>query len=72
MSGVAVVAVTPLVDGRTRAVHLLTDTDAAAGRAQGGRYVAVCGAVVVAASLSTPEGEACRWCAVWARQRRTP
>ncbi|MGH3849220.1 MAG: hypothetical protein ACRDRT_05880 [Pseudonocardiaceae bacterium] len=64
-----VVAVTPMADGRTGRVHLITDTDAAAGRARGGRYIAGCGAVVVAAALTTPDGESCRSCASWARIR---
>lgn len=60
--------VTPMTDGRSRVVHLITDDAAVAGRAAG-RYVAVCDAVVVAAALATPDGTGCRRCTAWARHR---
>jgi hypothetical protein len=61
-----VVAVTPMADGPTQVVHLIADAEVVAGRARG-RYVAACGAVVVAAALTTPDGESCRFCASWAQ-----
>ncbi|HEY6422092.1 MAG TPA: hypothetical protein VIY28_02345, partial [Pseudonocardiaceae bacterium] len=47
----------------TRRAHSVTVAAAAAGRADLGRYVAVCGAVVLAASLTTPEASYCGSCA---------
>ena len=64
----AVALVIPMTDGRSRMVHLIEDADAAAGRATG-RYVAVCGDIVVAGALATPDGEGCRFCRVWAAHR---
>lgn len=64
----ALVLVTSIADGRSRMVHLISDAEAAAGRATGG-YVAVCGAIVVAGALTMPDGERCRQCATWARRR---
>lgn len=54
-----------MTDARTRRGHLVTDDAAAAGRADGGRYVACCGVVVLAASLTTPESSSCGSCAGW-------
>jgi len=47
----------------------VTDDPVAAGRADAGRYVAVCGAVVLAASLTTPEAS---YCAYWRRYKAVP
>lgn len=52
-----------MTDARTRCAHLVTDAAAVAGRADAGRYVACCGAVVLAASLTTPESSHCDFCA---------
>lgn len=57
-----------LTDTRTLRTHLVTDDAFAAGRADAGRYVAVCGVVVLPASLTTPETSYCASCAYW----RTP
>lgn len=46
--------------------HLVTDVAMVAGR-RAGRYVAACGADVIAASLTAPEFGRCRAC----RQQRT-
>lgn len=45
-----------LVDARTDRTHLVRDDAVVTGRAAG-RYVAVCGAVVLAASLAAPGGQ---------------
>ena len=42
-----------MTDATTGTAHLVTDESVAAGRRAGGRYVAVCGAQVLAASLTT-------------------
>jgi hypothetical protein len=42
----------------------VTDEAIAAGR-RAGSYVARCGAVVLAASLTMPERGQCRFCALW-------
>lgn len=52
-----------MTDARTRCAHLVSDAAVAAGRADAGRYVAYCGAVVLAASLTTPESSHCDSCA---------
>jgi len=44
-----------MTDARTYRAHLVTDPAVAAGRADAGRHVAVCGTVVLPASLTTPE-----------------
>ena len=64
--------VIPMVDARTRRAHLVTDDAVAAGRADAGRYAAVCGAVVLAASLTTPEASYCASCAYWRRHETVP
>jgi hypothetical protein len=56
-----------MTDSRTYRAHLVTDAAAAAGRAQGGRYISVCGMVVLPASLASPETSYCRSCAYWHR-----
>jgi hypothetical protein len=48
--------------------HLVTEEAMAAGRPIG-RYVAVCGAPVLAASLTTPECSSCRACRHWRADR---
>jgi hypothetical protein len=55
--GAALLAVTD-ADG---IAHLVTDAAMAAGR-RAGRYAAVCGAEVIAASLTAPEFSRCRGC----------
>ncbi|MGH7929731.1 MAG: hypothetical protein ACREQV_18265 [Candidatus Binatia bacterium] len=57
--------VVALVDARTGRTHLVRDDAVVAGRGAG-RYVAVCEAVVLAASLTAPGGKYCRSCAAWA------
>ena len=44
--------------------HLVAEEAMAAGR-RGGRYLAVCGTQVLAASLTTPEHGSCRSCRCW-------
>lgn len=51
----------PVTDVRNRGVHLMTEDAAVAGR-RVGRYAALCGAEVLAASLTTPEAGYCRSC----------
>lgn len=58
--GAALLAVTD-VEGIE---HLVTDAAMAAGR-RVGRYVAVCDAEVIAASLTMPESGHCRACRQW-------
>lgn len=53
-----------MTEVHTRSVHLMTDDAAVAGR-RVGRYVAICGAEVLAASLATPESGYCRSCVRW-------
>lgn len=60
--------VVAMTDARTRRAHLVTDAAVAAGRADAaGRYVSVCGVVVLAASLTTLESSYCASCAYWRR-----
>lgn len=51
----------PLIDARTGAEHLVTNDRVNSGR-RAGSYVAVCGAVLLAASLTAPEDSYCRSC----------
>jgi len=44
--------------------HVITEEAMAAGRAKG-RYLAVCGSSVLAASLTTPECGSCGSCRRW-------
>jgi len=53
-----------VTDARTGGAHLVTDEAAVAGR-RVGRYVAACGAEVLAASLTTPERHYCVRCTRW-------
>jgi hypothetical protein len=57
----------PLVDARTLTEHLLTDDAVAAGRLPAGRYVALCGLVILPASLTVGERDRCRECMAVAR-----
>ncbi len=50
------------VDLRTSLTHLLTPDAAAAGRRGGGRYIAVCGAEVIPASMTEPGRGDCEPC----------
>ncbi len=52
------------VDARTGDAHLVT-SDAVGSGCRAGRYVTVCGAVVVAASLTAAEKKYCRSCLGW-------
>lgn len=63
-----VVGVVTMTDARHGARHYLTDDAASAGRGTG-RYIAVCGAEILAASISAPDGRACPWCASWGMSR---
>ena len=50
-----------ITDARTRIEHLMTDASAMAHR-QAGRYLALCGAEVLAASLAERERGQCQPC----------
>ncbi len=50
-----------VTDARTGLTHLVSDEAMAAGR-RAGRYVAACGAEVLAGSLTAPESGRCRRC----------
>jgi hypothetical protein len=50
-----------IVDARTSMEHLITDESVAAHR-HAGRYLAVCGAQVLAASLTAPQRSRCPAC----------
>lgn len=58
-----------LTDVYTGAAHLVTDEAMAAGRRAAGRYVAICGADMLPASLTAPERRICPHCAVLAIAR---
>jgi hypothetical protein len=49
------------VDSRTHIQHLMTHEIAAAHR-HAGQYLALCGSMVLAASLTTPERRRCLMC----------
>jgi hypothetical protein len=52
-----------IVDARTELEHLMTQESAAlAAHRHAGRYLALCGAAVLAASMTTPERGQCRPC----------
>ena len=59
---------TAMTDARTDSEHLVTEHAMTVGR-RAGRYRAVCGAPVLATSLTTPEGGRCRACTRWQAQR---
>ncbi|HWR48450.1 MAG TPA: hypothetical protein VN327_12695 [Pseudonocardiaceae bacterium] len=59
-----------MTDANTRCAHFVTEQDAAAGRAVG-RYVAICGRAVIAASLTTPETSYCGSCLYWRAKNHT-
>jgi hypothetical protein len=52
---------TGMVDAETSVEHLITDESAVAHR-HAGRYLAVCGAQVLAASLTAPQRSRCPAC----------
>jgi hypothetical protein len=61
-----------IVDIRTLVAHVLSDAAAVARRRGGGRYVALCGAEVIPASLAAaPEGGYCGSCTAIPSQRTT-
>ena len=62
MSAPALVLFT--VTGTDGVAHLIAEDAMAAGR-RAGRYLAVCGAQVLAASLTSPEHGRCRSCRRW-------
>jgi hypothetical protein len=57
---------TGMVDAETSVEHLITDESAVAHR-HAGRYLAVCGAQVLAASLTAPQRSRCPACTRGAR-----
>jgi hypothetical protein len=57
---------TGMVDAETSVEHLITDESAVAHR-HAGRYLAVCGAQVLAASLTAPQRSRCPVCTRGAR-----
>lgn len=58
-----------MVDARTGAAHWVTDDAVAAGRRRGGRYSAVCGQLVLGASLTAAPRGTCDSCASIPAQR---
>ncbi|MGH3889817.1 MAG: hypothetical protein ACRDSZ_25180 [Pseudonocardiaceae bacterium] len=59
-----------MVDARTLAAHLVADEAVAVGRQRGkGRYFALCGVEVLAASLTEPPQRPCHSCAPIPSQR---
>jgi hypothetical protein len=54
-----------LVASGTETAHRVTDEAFAAGRHAGGRYVTVCGAEVLPASLTAPPRRYCPACEWW-------
>ncbi|MGH3939921.1 MAG: hypothetical protein ACRDTG_15080 [Pseudonocardiaceae bacterium] len=58
------IPVLAITDARTRSAHLITDEAFTAG-CRAGRYLAACGADVLAASLTTPECDYCDSCTRW-------
>jgi hypothetical protein len=61
-----------MTDAPALRTHLVTDDAFAAGHAHAGRYVAVCGVVVLSASLTTPETSYCACCAYRRRHEAVP
>ena len=59
-----------MTDATTGTAHRVTDESVAAGRRAGGIYVAVCGAQVLAASLTMPERDQCQSCQQWTGEAR--
>lgn len=53
------------VTDRKGTAHLVTDDALDVARSAAGRYVAVCGAVVLPGSLSAPIGHSCHGCTGW-------
>ena len=66
MTGLAVAKphVVAMIDARTMVAHLVTDEAVFAGR-QTGRYVGLCGAVVLPGSLVESANHPCRSCHYW-------
>jgi hypothetical protein len=56
-----------LVDARTGGEHLVTNDAMDSGR-DAGRYVAVCGTVLLASSVTAPSDRYCRACAEWVQR----
>lgn len=63
MTGLAIAAphVVAMTDTRTMVTHLVTDEAMVAGR-QAGRYVGLCGAIVLPGSLLDDTDRPCRSC----------
>ncbi|MGH3813548.1 MAG: hypothetical protein ACRDUV_14035 [Pseudonocardiaceae bacterium] len=57
-------ALRAVTDVSSSLAHLVTDEQMAAGR-RFGRYTAVCGDHVLAASLTAPESGYCKRCRAW-------
>lgn len=57
-----------LVDARTGQTHVVTNEAVESGRGSG-RYVAVCGVMLLVASLTAPMDKSCRVCAEWVASR---
>lgn len=73
-TGVGVTEVVPvfaMTEASTQCAHFVADQDVTAGRSRG-RYVAICGRVVIAASLTTPETSYCESCLYWRAKNHTP
>lgn len=67
MTGLALserIRVIAVTDARRHRAHLMTDDAAVVGR-HAGSYRAVCGELVLAASLTTSERGYCRVCTQW-------
>lgn len=60
-----------MTDANTRCAHFVTEEDANTG-CPIGHYVAICGRVVIAASLTTPEVSYCDFCLYWRAKNHTP
>ncbi|MGH3931874.1 MAG: hypothetical protein ACRDTF_18085 [Pseudonocardiaceae bacterium] len=70
MTGLAVTKpyVVAMTDTRTVVTHLVTEEAVAAGR-QSGRYIGLCGAVVLPGSLLEDAKRPCRSCHYWSVAR---
>lgn len=55
-------ATTPITSAVDELAHDVEDSEVLSGRPHG-RYIAMCGAAVVPASLTAPDGRSCRSCA---------
>lgn len=63
MSAISATALVPVTD-KGGTTHLVTEQAMVAGR-RDGRYMAVCDAPVLAASLTMPESARCQKCRRW-------